>query len=114
MDFVLNFFTAYFDKDEGKWVTDLHRISFAYLRTWAIVDLISLIPWFLMEPTPDAFVTDGFSDIVKFGKLCAKLELKIVLRPGPFICDGPDFGGLPWWLMYACHFLCTAWPFGGA
>ena len=24
--------------------------------------------------------------------------LLIVLRPGPFICDGPDFGGFPWWL----------------
>ena len=52
----------------------------------------TLIPWFLMEPTPGAFVTDGFVDIVRFAKLCDKHGLKIVLRPGPFICDGPDFG----------------------
>ena len=80
----------------------------------------TLIPWFMMEPTPGAFVTDGFVDIVRFAKLCDKHDLKIVLRPGPFICDGPDFGarsclcemmlarlnlgfagvagGLPWWL----------------
>ena len=24
--------------------------------------------------------------------------LLIVLRAGPFICDGPDYGGFPWWL----------------
>ena len=52
----------------------------------------TLIPWFMMEPTPGAFVTDGFVDIVRFAKLCDKHGLKIVLRPGPFICDGPDFG----------------------
>jgi hypothetical protein len=73
-----------------------HRLKLA--KHMGLNAVQTLIPWFLMEPTPDAFVTDGFSDIVKFGKLCAKLELKIVLRPGPFICDGPDFGGLPWWL----------------
>jgi len=58
----------------------------------------TLIPWFQMEPTPGASVTDGAVDIVRFGQLCQKVGLKIILRPGPFICDGPDFGGLPWWL----------------
>lgn len=73
-----------------------HRLKLA--KHMGLNAVQTLIPWFLMEPTPDAFVTDGFCDIVKFGQLCAKLGLKIVLRPGPFICDGPDFGGLPWWL----------------
>ena len=30
----------------------------------------TLIPWFMMEPTPGAFVTDGFVDIVRFANLC--------------------------------------------
>ena len=62
----------------------------------------TLIPWFLMEPTPGAFVTDGFVDIVRFSKLCATLDLKIVLRPGPFICDGPDFGARQHFDYSAC------------
>ena len=65
-------------------------------RLWLQVQ--TLIPWFLMEPTSGTFVTDGFADIVKFGQLCEKIGLKIILRPGPFICDGPDYGGFPWWL----------------
>lgn len=50
------------------------------------------------RPTPGAFVTDGFMDIVKFSKQAAAAGLLVVLRPGPFICDGPDYGGFPWWL----------------
>lgn len=73
-----------------------HRLKLA--KHMGLNAVQTLIPWFLMEPSPDAFVTDGFCDIVKFGQLCDKHGLKIVLRPGPFICDGPDFGGLPWWL----------------
>ena len=73
-----------------------HRLSLA--RYAGLNAVQTLIPWFMMEPSPGAFVTDGFADIVRFAKLCAKLDLKIILRPGPFICDGPDFGGLPWWL----------------
>jgi hypothetical protein len=58
----------------------------------------TLIPWNQMEPTPGAFAADGFLDIVRFVQLCAARGLKVVLRPGPFICDGPDLGGIPWWL----------------
>ena len=73
-----------------------HRLKLAkYMGLNAVQ---TLIPWFLMEPTPGAFFADGFADIVQFSRLCASLDLKLILRPGPFICDGPDFGGLPWWL----------------
>ena len=46
----------------------------------------------MMEPTPGEFVTDGFMDIVKFAKLAQAAGLLIVLRPGPFICDGTVIG----------------------
>jgi hypothetical protein len=59
----------------------------------------TLTPWMMMEPHPDEFVTDGFLDIVRFAQLAQKHGLMMVLRPGPFICDGPEFGGLPWWLL---------------
>ena len=73
-----------------------HRLQLAKHAGFNAVQ--TLIPWFLMEPTPGSFVTDGFVDVVRFSQMCAANGLKIVLRPGPFICDGPDFGSLPWWL----------------
>jgi beta-galactosidase GanA len=51
-----------------------------------------------MEPTPGEFRTDGVMDIVKFAQMAQQQGLLIVLRVGPFICDGPDYGGFPWWL----------------
>jgi hypothetical protein len=73
-----------------------HRLALA--RAMGLNAVQTLIPWWLMEPTPGAFVVDGQTDIVRFARLCQAHGLKIVLRPGPFICDGPDFGGMPWWL----------------
>ena len=73
-----------------------HRLALA--KAMGLNAVQTLIPWMMMEPTPGEFVTDGFMDIVKFAKLCQAAGLLIVLRPGPFICDGPDYGGFPWWL----------------
>ena len=73
-----------------------HRLALA--KAMGLNSVQTLIPWMMMEPTPGEFVTDGFMDIVRFAKLCQAAGLLIVLRPGPFICDGPDYGGFPWWL----------------
>ena len=73
-----------------------HRLALA--RAMGLNAVQTLIPWMMMEPRPGEFRTDGFMDIVQFAKLAQKAGLLIVLRPGPFICDGPDYGGFPWWL----------------
>ena len=73
-----------------------HRLALA--KAMGLNAVQTLTPWMMMEPTPGEFKTDGFLDIVRFAKLAQAAGLLIVLRPGPFICDGPDNGGLPWWL----------------
>lgn len=73
-----------------------HRLQLA--RSMGLNAVQTLIPWWLMEPTQGEFVVEGPTDIVRFANLCTAHGLSIVLRPGPFICDGPDFGGLPFWL----------------
>eukprot|EP00039_Didymoeca_costata_P032588 m.38438 g.38438 ORF g.38438 m.38438 type:complete len:754 (+) comp9436_c0_seq1:413-2674(+) len=73
-----------------------HRLTLA--RAMGLNAVQTLIPWMMMEPTPGEFVTAGFLDIVKFLQLAQETNLLVVLRPGPFICDGPDYGGFPWWL----------------
>jgi beta-galactosidase len=73
-----------------------HRLALA--RAMGLNSVQTLIPWMMMEPRPGEFKTDGFVDIVKFAQMAQKQGLLIVLRLGPFICDGPDWGGFPWWL----------------
>ncbi|OWM76581.1 hypothetical protein CDL15_Pgr005545 [Punica granatum] len=57
------------------------------------------VPWNLHEPKPGKIVFEGIADIESFLKLCKKLDLLVMLRPGPYICAEWDFGGFPAWLL---------------
>lgn len=49
------------------------------------------VPWNLHEPKPGKLVFEGISDLVSFLKLCQKLDLLVMLRPGPYICGGQSY-----------------------
>ena len=57
------------------------------------------VAWNLHEPRPGEFHFDGMLDVVRFIQTAADLGLKVILRPGPYICSEWDFGGLPAWLL---------------
>ncbi|PWA63941.1 beta-galactosidase 17 [Artemisia annua] len=57
------------------------------------------VPWNLHEPKEGQLDFDGIADIVSFLELCHKLDLLVLLRPGPYICAEWDFGGFPAWLL---------------
>ncbi|XP_027928587.1 beta-galactosidase 8 isoform X1 [Vigna unguiculata] len=55
------------------------------------------VPWNLHEPAPGKFVFEGFANIEAFLNLCHKLDLLVMIRPGPYICAEWDWGGFPGW-----------------
>ncbi|MFV0504684.1 MAG: glycoside hydrolase family 35 protein [Lachnospirales bacterium] len=55
--------------------------------------------WNLHEPKEGHFDFSGILDVEKFIKTANDLGLKVILRPGPYICAEWDFGGLPSWLL---------------
>ncbi|XP_048234475.1 beta-galactosidase 17 [Ricinus communis] len=57
------------------------------------------VPWNLHEPQPGRLVFEGIADLVSFLQLCQKLDLLVMLRPGPYICAEWDLGGFPAWLL---------------
>nr|XP_043617273.1 beta-galactosidase 17 [Erigeron canadensis] len=57
------------------------------------------VPWNLHEPKEGQLDFSGIADIVSFLELCHKLDLLVMLRPGPYICAEWDFGGFPAWLL---------------
>ncbi|KAG6782104.1 hypothetical protein POTOM_011492 [Populus tomentosa] len=57
------------------------------------------VPWNLHEPQPGKLVFEGIADLVSFLKLCHKLDILVMLRPGPYICGEWDLGGFPAWLL---------------
>jgi beta-galactosidase len=57
------------------------------------------VAWNLHEPHPGEFHFDGPLDLVKFIQIADEVGLKVIVRPGPYICSEWDFGGLPSWLL---------------
>ncbi|MBN2643094.1 MAG: beta-galactosidase [Victivallales bacterium] len=56
------------------------------------------IAWNLHEPKRGQFNFSGIADLEKFIDLVHERGLKMILRPGPFICSEWDNGGFPGWL----------------
>lgn len=55
--------------------------------------------WNAHEPKQDQFDFTGQNDLREFIKLCEANEMKVILRPGPYVCAEWEMGGLPWWLL---------------
>lgn len=55
--------------------------------------------WNAHEPEPGKFDFSGQNELREFIKLCAKNDMKVILRPGPYVCAEWEMGGLPWWLL---------------
>jgi len=56
------------------------------------------VPWNFHEPKEGQFQFEGFGDLPGFIKLAGELGLKVIVRPGPYICAEWEFGGFPGWL----------------
>lgn len=55
--------------------------------------------WNAHEPKEDQFDFTGQNDLREFVKLCQANDMKVILRPGPYVCAEWEMGGLPWWLL---------------
>ena len=56
-------------------------------------------PWNYHEPKEGQFDFSGIKDLAAFLSLCQEMDMKVLLRPTPYICGEMDFGGLPAWLL---------------
>ncbi|MCK8437176.1 beta-galactosidase [Streptomyces sp. D2-8] len=84
----------YFRVHPGLWSDRLRKARLMGLNT-----VETYIPWNHHQPGPEGpLVLDGFLDLPRFLRLARDEGLRVLLRPGPFICAEWDGGGLPDWL----------------
>ncbi|MGW6917606.1 glycoside hydrolase family 35 protein [Kitasatospora sp. NPDC054939] len=84
----------YFRVHPDQWADRLRKARLMGLNT-----VETYVPWNLHQPTPDTVVLDGGLDLARFLDLAAAEGLKVLLRPGPYICAEWEGGGLPSWLL---------------
>ena len=59
----------------------------------------SYVCWNFHEPQRGVWNFSGNLDLVRFIETAQKVGLKVILRPGPYICAEWDNGGIPPWLF---------------
>ncbi|GAA4791433.1 beta-galactosidase family protein [Streptomyces ziwulingensis] len=84
----------YFRVHPEQWGDRLRKARLMGLNT-----VETYVPWNLHQPDPGGpLVLDGILDLPRFLRLAGAEGLRVLLRPGPFICAEWDGGGLPAWL----------------
>ncbi|MFI6496692.1 beta-galactosidase family protein [Nonomuraea typhae] len=75
------------------------------LRAMGVDTVETYVPWNLHEPRPGTFVFTGLADMEGFFLAAGAAGLKVIVRPGPYICAEWENGGLPAWLQgpLRCH-----------
>ncbi len=73
------------------------------MRAFGLNTVETYVAWNLHEPRPAEYHFDGRLDVVEFIRQAGEAGLKVIVRPGPYICSEWDFGGLPAWLLKDPH-----------
>lgn len=76
------------------WKDRLTKLKAAGLNT-----VCTYVFWNQHEPAPGNFDFSGNLDIAEYIRTAHSLGLKVLLRPGPYVCSEWDLGGLPAWLL---------------
>jgi beta-galactosidase len=74
-----------------------HRLRMA--RAMGLNTVSTYVFWNVHEPVQGQFDFGDNADIAEFCRIAQREGLKVIVRPGPYVCAEWDFGGLPWWLL---------------
>ena len=74
-----------------------HRLNLA--KDFGLTAIQVYVPWHQHEREKGIFDFSGILDLAAFLETAQKVGLKVMLRPGPYICSELDLGGMPAWLL---------------
>ena len=84
-----------------RWPRAEWRALLRQARWFGLNTIDTVIPWNRHAPTADSFDFAEEADLAAYLDLCHELGLKVIVRPGPYICAEWENGGLPAWLTAA-------------
>lgn len=69
------------------------------MKDFGLTTVETYVAWNRHEPREGEFVFSGMYDLAAFLDLCQSMDLKVLLRPSPYICAETDLGAIPAWLL---------------
>lgn len=78
---------------------ELWRERLRMARAMGLNTVTTYAFWSQHEPEPGQWDFRGQRDLRAFIETAASEDLKVILRPGPYVCAEVDFGGFPAWLL---------------
>lgn len=69
------------------------------MRAMGLNTVETYVAWNFHQPYERKADFTGWRDVAAFVRLADEVGLKVIVRPGPYICAEWDFGGLPAWLL---------------
>ncbi|WP_374583613.1 beta-galactosidase family protein [Pseudoduganella sp.] len=77
----------------------LWRERLQQMRAMGLNTVTTYVFWNQHEMEPGRFDFSGNLDLAAFIRTARDVGLKVILRPGPYVCAELDFGGFPAWLL---------------
>lgn len=77
----------------------LWRERLQQMRAMGLNTVTTYVFWNQHEMEPGRFNFSGNLDLAAFVRTARDVGLKVILRPGPYVCAELDFGGFPAWLL---------------
>jgi beta-galactosidase len=68
-------------------------------RAMGLNTISTYVFWNLHEPRPGHYDFRGQNDVAEYLRIAQQEGLRIILRPGPYVCAEWDLGGYPAWLL---------------
>ncbi|WP_344679520.1 beta-galactosidase family protein [Saccharopolyspora taberi] len=78
---------------------DLWRDRLNRMRMLGLNTVETYVAWNFHEQERGEVDFSGWRDFVRFIEIAGELGLKVVFRPGPYVCAEWEFGGFPAWLL---------------
>ncbi len=75
------------------------RDRFAKARAMGLNTITTYAFWNVHEPQPGMWNFNGQDDIAEYIREAGEAGLKVILRPGPYVCAEWELGGYPAWLL---------------
>ncbi|MGH7524206.1 MAG: glycoside hydrolase family 35 protein [Gemmatimonadales bacterium] len=75
------------------------RARLRMARAMGLNTISTYVFWNLHEPRPGQYVFSGQNDVAEYIRIAQQEGLKVILRPGPYVCAEWDLGGYPAWLL---------------